>query len=62
MKRQREDNHQVRNRMKTGIWKSPAFRAGLLSNKAFVKRDAEPSECECSLGEFIAVKNVAKKL
>ena len=40
--------------MNTWTRKSPAFRAGLLSNKAFVKRDAEPSECECSLGEFIA--------
>ncbi len=28
--------------------------AGQLSSSAFVKRDAEPSEGECSLGEFLA--------
>ena len=34
--------------------KNPAMSAGQLSSSAFVKRDAEPSECECSLGEFLA--------
>lgn len=34
--------------------KSPALWAGPLSGFTFVKRDAEPSECECSLGEFLA--------
>ena len=34
--------------------KSPALWAGLLSGYFFVKRDAEPSEGECSLGEFFA--------
>lgn len=33
--------------------KSPALWAGPLSGFTFVKRDAEPSECECSLGEFL---------
>ena len=38
---------------KTVTKKSPALWGGACS-PAFVKRDAEPSEGECSLGEFFA--------